>query len=281
MQKSPNNNLREILSRHDFTPKKKLGQHFMIDRASIERIVRAGELSRNDVVLEIGTGTGILTKELSDRAKKVISIEYDKILFEITKDILRNHKNIDLIRDDFLRLDLKAVLRKEKNYKVIANLPYYITAPIITKLLETKPMFSLAVLTVQKEVAERIVAGPGGKDYGPLSIYAQYHLEASIDSLIPKSAFFPHPAVSSAILILKPRKTPPAKVANEDVFFKLFHAAFEHRRKTLRNAILLSHKFVISKEKLDKALSQSGIDGERRGETLSIEEFAKLANELS
>ncbi len=210
-----------------------------------------------------------------------MSIEYDKVLFEIARDILKGHKNIELIREDFLKLDLRKVLKKHKNYKVIANLPYYITAPIITKLIETKPVFSLAVLTVQREVGERMVASPGSKEYGTLSIYVQYYLDVEINSYISKSGFLPHPAVSSSILVMKPRTKPPVEVKNEKVLFHLVHAAFEHRRKTLRNAILLSHKFKISKEELENALSAAGIDGERRGETLSVEEFAKLANILS
>ena len=275
---------REILSKHRFIPKKKLGQHFMIDPMTLDRIIKVSSISKEDLVIEIGTGTGILTETLAENSGFVISIEYDKILIEIAKDILKEYKNIELVRDDFLKFDIKKALKKYpkfKSYKVIANLPYYITAPIISKLIETKPCFSLATLTVQREVGDRMIAEPGSKSYGSFSIYVQYYFEVKIASYIPKSAFIPHPAVSSAIIILKPRKIPPVKVKNEKTFFDIVHAAFEHRRKTLRNAILISGKFKFPRDKLDKALSKAGIDGERRGETLNMEEFAKISNFLS
>jgi len=269
---------RAILSRHGFTPKKKLGQNFIIDQASLDRIVSAGALTKDDTVLEIGTGLGSLTRELSKRAGRVISVEYDKVLFRIAAEELRGCGNVELVRDDFLRLDLKKL--KLKNYKAVANLPYYITAPIITRLIEAKPRFELAVVTVQREVGERIAASPGGKEYGTLSVYVQHSIDVKISCHIPKSAFFPHPAVSSSVLVLAPRKTQAVRVKSEKTFHSLFHAAFEHRRKTLRNSILVSHKLNISKERLDRALKRCGIDGERRGETLSIDEFARLSNAL-
>jgi 16S rRNA (adenine1518-N6/adenine1519-N6)-dimethyltransferase len=275
---------REVLFRHRFTPKKKLGQNFIIDAASLERMIAAGDIKKNDLVIEIGTGLGTLTNELAKRSDRVVSIEYDKILFEIAKENLQGHKNIELIRDDFLKLDLEKLLKKEKGlkpYKVIANLPYYITAPIMTKLIETVPIFSLAVLTVQKEVGERITAVPGTREYGTLSIYVQNYIDVTIDSHIPRSAFYPHPTVSSSILVLKPRSEPLARVKNEKLFFRVVHAAFEHRRKTLRNSIIISRRSNISKERLDCALELSGMDGGRRGETLSIGEFAMLANALA
>lgn len=274
----------ELLSRHHFTPKKKLGQNFMIDPGTVDRIIVAAFLSSNDLVLEIGTGTGILTKRLAENAGFVISVEYDKVLIEIAREELKEHTNIELIREDFLKLNIPKTLKKYpkfKSYKIVANLPYYITAPIISKIIETKPGCSLAVLTVQAEVAERMIAGAGTEEYGSFSIYVQYHFEPQIVSFIPKSAFIPHPAVKSAIIALKPRETPPVKVKNEKMFFDIFHSAFEHRRKTLRNAILISHKLNITKEQLDKALKDAGIDGGRRGETLSIEEFACLSDFLT
>jgi 16S rRNA (adenine1518-N6/adenine1519-N6)-dimethyltransferase len=275
---------RRLLAKHDFTPKKKLGQNFIIDKAALDRIISAGELTEKDLVIEIGTGLGTLTKELAGNAGKVISIEYDKILYEIAKDNLKGHNNVELIRDDFLKIDLRKLIKEQKefkNYKVIANLPYYITAPIITKLIEAKPAFSLAVLTVQREVGERMVAGPGSKKFGSLSLFIQYHSDVEINSDINKSGFLPHPAVSSSIIVMRPKIKPPVEVKNEKLLFDAIHAAFEHRRKTLRNAILLSHKFDISKEKLDEALHEAGIDGNRRGETLAIEEFATLADTLA
>ena len=255
----------------------------MIDKASVDRIVEAAELSGDDLVLEIGTGLGTLTKEIAERAGRVISVEYDKILFEIAGDILKGHANLELVREDFLKLDLQKILKKNKSfkaYKVVGNLPYYITAPIITKLIETHPKFSLAVFTVQREVGERLIASAGSKDYGTLSIYVQYHCDISISSHIPRSAFYPHPKVSSSVIVMKPRTKPAVEVKDEELFFKLVHAAFGHRRKTLRNSLLLSEKLNRSKEEIDAALERSGINGERRGETLSLEEYAKLSNSL-
>ena len=272
---------KELLARYNFPPKKKLGQNFIIDQESVDRIVDAAKLSKEDLVIEIGTGLGTLTKALAKKAAKVISIEYDKLLFEMDKDILKDLTNIELIRDDFLMLGMDKLLEGVKDYKVVGNLPYYITAPIITKLIETRPMFSRAVITVQKEVAERLTAKPGTREYGTLSIFAQYHLMVSVVSFIAKTSFLPRPHVSSAVVLLEPRLLPRVKVKDEGLFFKLIHASFEHRRKTLRNSILMSKKFDITKEKLEQALSKAGIDGERRGETLSIEEFAKISSLLS
>ncbi len=276
--------LRKTLLKYNFIPKIKLGQHFMIDPATLDRIIQAGELSKNDLVIEIGTGTGILTEKIAEAAGQVISVEYDKILIEIARDLLKGYKNVELIREDFLKLDLKKITKKYpefKSYKIVANLPYYITAPIVTKIIETKPGCSLAVLTVQAEVADRMIAKAGPKEYGSFSIYVQYHFDPHIVSFIPKSAFIPHPAVKSAIVMLRPRNAPPVKVKNERMFFDIVHAAFEHRRKTLRNAILISKKFKLSSEKLDLALEKAGIDGGRRGETLSLKEFSLIADSLN
>lgn len=272
---------KEILHKYDFIPKKKLGQNFIIDRASLDRIVEALAISDADCIIEIGTGLGSLTRELGKLSFRVISVEYDKVLFEIAKGLLKDLKNVELVREDFLKVDIGKLLKRCKAYKIAGNLPYYITSPIIEKLVNARPKFSLAVLTMQKEVAERIVARPGTKDYGSLSIFTQYHFEAEIKSLIPKSAFLPHPTVSSAIVVLKPRENPSVAVLNEKLFFDLVHAAFEHRRKTVRNAILISHKIKISEEALDRAFLKIELDGVRRGETLSMDEFAKLSNCLS
>lgn len=272
---------RGLLAKYNFPPKKKLGQNFIIDKASVDRIVLALRLSEDDCVLEIGTGLGTLTKELARIAKRVFSVEYDKLLFEIVKEVLKEQKNIELIREDFLRLDVKKLLKKCGHYKIAGNLPYYITSPIIEKLVEVRPRFELAALTMQKEVADRIAARAGTKEYGSLSIYVQYHFAVEIKSLIPNSAFFPHPSISSALITLTPRENPPVSVLNEQIFFDIVHAAFGHRRKILRNAILLSRKLSATEEDLDRAFLKAEISGVRRGETLSLDEFAKLANALS
>ncbi|MCX5726631.1 MAG: 16S rRNA (adenine(1518)-N(6)/adenine(1519)-N(6))-dimethyltransferase RsmA [Candidatus Saganbacteria bacterium] len=268
---------RELLKIYSFPPKKKLGQHFLIDTGVLDRLLEAADLKKNDLVIEIGTGLGTVTKELAERSGTVVSIEYDKILFQIAGEYLGSAENIELIRDDILEVNLSRTIKKykkNKNLKIVGNLPYYISAPIISKLIELKPKPDLIVLTLQKEVAERIVAKPGTKEYGSFSIFVQFYAEPEIHSYAPKSAFYPQPQVSSAIIILKPRTEPIAKVKNEKLFFNIVRAAFGQRRKMLRAAL--------KKIKgISQVLAEVGIDEKRRGETLSIEEFTLVENALS
>lgn len=245
----------------------------MVDPASLNRIIDAADISKEDTVIEIGTGSGILTKEISKKANKVISFEIDKRIFEVAKEYLRGIDNIDLRNEDFLRADLKDVSKA----KVVANVPYYITTPIIERIFENKALFSTVTLTVQREFAERMAARSGTKQYGSFTIFVNYHTEPKIAFYIPRSAFLPQPDVGSAVICMDIRKKPKVTVKDEKIFFEMVRAAFGQRRKTLRNALL--SKF--DSELVDKALSGSGIDGKRRGETLSIEEFGMLANEVS
>lgn len=282
-----------LLNKHHIHLKKSLGQNLLIDQASLERITSAAQLTKDDVVIEIGTGTGILTKELAKTAKKVITFEIDKKIIEVAKDYLIDCDNVEIKNEDFIKVDMGSVIpakagissiypgmpafagmtaqTSSQTIKVVANVPYYVTTPIIEKILESK-RFSSAVLTVQREFAERMAAKLGTKDYGSFTIFMNFYTEPEIISYIPRSSFLPQPDVGSAIISLKIRKTPPVDVKNEEAFFKAVRAAFGQRRKTLRNA--LSSVFDI--KEIDSALKKAGIDPKRRGETLSIREFASI-----
>ena len=267
---------RKLLKKHAFQPKKKLGQHFLTDPGVLNRLLEAANPRKTDLVIEIGTGLGIVTKILASGSGALVSIEYDKILFQIANEYLKSVRNIELIRDDILRLNFSGILKRYqnfKNFKIVANLPYYISTPIIAKLIELRPKPDLIVLTVQREVAERIVAKPGTKDYGSFTIFVQYYTEPKIHSYAPKSAFYPQPLVGSAIIVLKPRTIPQVKVGDEKLFFDIVHAAFQQRRKMLRVAL---KKF----KGISEILSKLGIDEKRRGETLSIKEFARITQEF-
>lgn len=249
----------------------------MVDKNIAQKVVNTAELSLNDVVVEIGTGTGILTKEIAMKVKKVISFEIDKKIIIAAKEYLEGFNNVEIINGDFLKYNLNTILQKYgmHNLKAVANLPYYITSPIIEKIFTSK-LFSSAVLTVQKEFAQRITAKPGTKNYGSFTIFANYYSEPLIISKVSKSSFLPKPKVDSAIVLLNIKKTPKVHVKNEETFFNIVRAAFGQRRKTLRNA--LSSKFDL--KKIDAALSISNIDPMRRGETLAIEEFADITNKF-
>lgn len=252
---------KELLTRHQIHPQKKLGQNFLIDPAVLDRILSAANLKKNDVVLEIGTGLGTLTKVLAEKVKKVITVEVDPQLLQITINYLKDYKNIKYINQSILEYKIP-----ESVTKVVANLPYYITTPIISKLLKEAKM-NLIVLTIQAELAERIVAKPGGKDYGSFSVFVQAQAEAKVYSYIQKSAFIPQPEVTSAVLTLKPYKKILYKIN-----FDLVRSAFNQRRKTLKNALKKS-KFKVDFMKI-------GIDPERRAETLNLREWAKLTSTI-
>lgn len=282
-----------LLLNHNFRLKKSLGQNLLIDPASLRRIIEAAKITKKDTVLEIGTGSGILTKELAKNAGHVISYEIDKRIFEVAKEYLYGIDNIDLRNEDFLKATLtpgpspngRGVTQSDM-VRVVANVPYYITTPIIEKIIMTNRhdyvkacgrtpqpiLISSAILTVQREFAERMAAKPGTKDYGSFTVFVNYHTEPKMLFNIPSSAFLPQPDVGSAVIFMDIRKKPKVDVKDEKIFFEIVRAAFGQRRKTLRNA--LSAKF--EPEIIDNALSKSGIDGKRRGETLTIEEFAIL-----
>jgi 16S rRNA (adenine1518-N6/adenine1519-N6)-dimethyltransferase len=256
---------KELLAAYGRYPRKKLGQHFLVDPGVLKRIINAGELSKDDLVIEIGSGLGVVTSELAKHVYHLIAIEIDSELLRISKEVLKTFDNISFVPNDILKTDLKELIMGRR-YKIIGNLPYYITAPIVEKILVTDEKPELAVLMVQKEVAERMAASPGSKKYGSFSIFVQYYAEVAINSFVSKSSFYPWPEVGSAVIVLKPYKTPKYKVKDEKRFFDIVHAAFQQRRKKIRNPLK------------EYNLEDAGIDLNRRAETLSIEEFAQLSN---
>jgi 16S rRNA (adenine1518-N6/adenine1519-N6)-dimethyltransferase len=264
--------IKDILRKFDIRLNKDLGQHFMTDNDAIHRMIEAGAVSRDDIVLEIGTGIGTLTMPLAKKAGFVVTVEIDKKLIPAAKEYLKELDNVEIINEDILKLDISKALKKHPGFrsaKVIANLPYCISTPVISMLLEGKAKFDLMILTLQKEVAQRIVSPPGCKEYGAFSIFVNYYAKPEIVSYIPNTSFIPRPEVGSAVLKLDVLDKPSVKVKDEKLFFKVVRAAFNQRRKMLKNALEAAHI---------KWPDNCGIDGRRRGETLSIAEFAKLAD---
>lgn len=278
-----NKPVRRILREYGVRLKKRLGQNFLHDKETLSTIVKAAHLSKDDLVIEIGAGIGILTQRLAPLAEKVVAIELDNRLGAILRDRLANLNNVKVIQADILKVDVERVVDIQSRavaIKVVANLPYYITTPIIMHLLKQKSIIRLLVIMVQKEVAERIVAKPGTKQYGALSIACQYHCEVELIAGVPKRAFFPQPKVDSALIRMTVLKKPKVEVEDEDFFFSLVRGSFGQRRKMLENALLGSNNLGLGREKLRPLLKQAGIDGRRRAEALSIEEFAQLSNVL-
>lgn len=271
------------MSRHGFKISKSLGQNFLIDGNILERIIKIAGITKEDCIIEIGPGIGNLTQYIAEAAKFVVAVEIDKALIPILKDTLRDYSNIEIINEDILKIDLHKLIGdrfQNQKIKVVANLPYYVTTPIIMKFLEERvPIESLTVM-VQKEVARRIQAEPGTKDYGSLSIAAQYYSEPNILLNVPPSVFIPQPNVESAVIKLEILKEPKVDVEKEDLFFALIRDAFGKRRKTILNA-LNTGNLKLDKNLLKGILYESNIDENRRGETLSIEEYALLSNNLA
>lgn len=260
-------------------PKKHLGQNFLYDPSILRRIVEAAEISSDDTVVEIGPGHGRLTALLAGKARKVIAIELDRELYEKLREDTTEYENIELVSGNALRYAYEDL----PEFKVVANIPYYITTPIIFRLIESRKNLKSMTLTIQKEVANRIAARPDTKDYGVLSIMVQYYAVPELKFIIPKGAFRPVPKVDSAVIHLKIRKSPPVSIKDEKFFFRVVKTAFTQRRKTLANAlksIMLPHVPPLSKGGIKEILVHAGIDPQRRPGTLSIEEFARLADVL-
>jgi 16S rRNA (adenine1518-N6/adenine1519-N6)-dimethyltransferase len=252
-------------------PKKHLGQNFLYDPSILSRIISAADLSAGDTVVEIGPGPGQLTRLLAEQARRLIAIELDPALYERLKGDFIAYRNVEIVHGDVLRFPFETL----EAFKVVANIPYYITTPIIFRLLDAKQNLRSMTLTIQKEVAERIVARPGGKDYGVLSIMVQFHVEPELKFIIPKEAFRPMPKVDSAVIHMKIRKEPAVTVRSAAVFSRVVKTSFSHRRKTLLNSLKSFGKDI------KEILSGAGIDPRRRPETLSIEEFARISDSLT
>lgn len=271
-----------LINKYKISANKNLGQNFLINEQVIEAIMNSAKITKDDMVIEIGPGLGSLTKQLLDKANKVIAIELDKKMIEILKDRFLLYDNFLLINQDILKMDLHELIKNENikkcNVKIVANLPYYITTPIIMKLLEDNlPIQSITVM-VQKEVADRLTAIPGEKDTGAITYCVYYYSEATEIMLVPNSSFIPQPQVDSEVIKLNIRENKPVQLTSEAMFFKVIKAGFMQRRKTLLNA--LANAGVTSKENIKKILSDLNIDENIRGEKLSIEQFAQIANTL-
>ncbi|MBB5325856.1 16S rRNA (adenine1518-N6/adenine1519-N6)-dimethyltransferase [Anoxybacillus tepidamans] len=276
---------REILEKYGFSFKKSLGQNFLIDTNILRRIVDFAELSNDTGVIEIGPGIGALTEQLARRAKKVVAFEIDQRLLPILADTLSPYANVRIIHQDVLKADIQRVIDKElpevSDIMVVANLPYYVTTPIIMKLLEDHLPIRGIVVMLQKEVADRISAQPGTKDYGSLSIAIQYYTEAETVMTVPRTVFMPQPNVDSAVIRLTKREKPAADVVDESFFFQVVRASFSQRRKTILNNLtsqLPNGKQ--RKETIERVLAELQLDPRRRGETLTLAEFAALSNRL-
>ncbi len=273
---------RAIINKYGLRMHKALGQNFLIEPKFIKKIVEAAEIEEHQAVIEIGPGIGALTESLAEKAAEVIALELDRSLIDVLNDIFRDKTNVHVVYGDALKVDFDQLVEEKLGkeampYKVVANLPYYITTPIIMRLLEGGFHFSSLVLMVQKEVARRMSALPGTKEYGALSIGVQYYCKPQFITTVPPTVFYPQPEVDSAVIRLDKREHPAVDVIDEKVFFNLVKASFGQRRKTLLNA-LSSSAYRLKKEEWQQLLEGSRLDPKRRGETLSLEEFAALAN---
>lgn len=276
------NKTKAILAKYRFSFKKSLGQNFIIDANILKKIISATNINKSAGVIEIGPGIGSLTEQLAIHANKVVAYEIDQRLVPILADTLSAYNNVEVVNEDFLSVDLNTEINnrfaKDLHMHIIANLPYYITTPILMSVLEQKTRIETITVMLQKEVAERMAAKPSTKAYGSLSIAVQYYSETELVSDVPKTVFMPQPNVISSVLKLTIRKEPLAMVKDEKRFFELVRASFKHRRKTLRNNLVSHFEGVFDKETINRCFAESQIDGTRRGESLSIEEFALLAN---
>ena len=263
-----------ICKRFDIKMSKKLGQNFLIKRGIVDEIVHAAELAPGEPVLEVGPGIGTLTQGLAQSGADVTAIELDRRLLEVLDTTLASYDNVRIIHGDVLKLDVPSIMN-HKPFKVVANLPYYITTPIIMSLLESKLPIERLVVMVQKEVALRMVAKPGTKDYGALSVAVQYYTEPDIVLDVPPKSFLPAPAVTSSVIRCVLRDKPPVDVIDEKLFFRVVKAGFAQRRKTFANTMKTTG---LSKDRIEELLAKANIDGQRRGETFTLQEFADVAN---
>lgn len=274
---NPGNTL-ELVRKNDFQFKKRYGQNFLVDRKVLSRIIEGAEIDKNDQVLEIGPGIGTLTAELCRASGSVKAVEIDRELIPILKQELSDYDNIDIINADIMELDLCGLFKG--SYKVVANLPYYITTPIIMKLFESGADISSVTVMVQREVADRMQAKPGGKDYGVLTLSVSYFAEARIIANVPPNCFVPRPEVSSAVISLRRHERPPVQPKDPEFMFSVIRAAFAQRRKTLVNALSNASALGVTKEAAASAIESLGLDARIRGERLSLLQFAELSDRL-
>lgn len=276
------NKTKEILQKYGFSFKKSLGQNFLVDSNILKRIIEHAAIDKTSGVIEVGPGIGSLTEQLAIHANKVVAYEIDQRLVPILGDTLSAYDNVKVIHQDILDVNLTETIAanfpEDLHVHIVANLPYYITTPILMRVLEQQTRIETITVMLQKEVAERMAAKPNTKAYGSLSIAVQYYTEAKLVMDVPKTVFMPQPNVISSVLNLTMRKEPLAIVKNEVFFFELVRASFKHRRKTLRNNLVSHFEGVLDKSAINECLLEAEIDGTRRGESLSIEEFALLAN---
>ena len=277
---NPQNTI-EVIQKYEFKFQKKFGQNFLIDTHVLDKIIRAANITKDDMVIEIGPGIGTMTQYLAEAAGKVIAVEIDKNLIPILEETLDGYDNVRVINEDVLKVDLKKIADEEnggKPVKVVANLPYYITTPIIMGLFENHvPLHSITIM-VQKEVADRMRMGPGTKDYGALSLAVQYYAEPYLVANVPPNCFMPRPNVGSAVIKLTVHENPPVVVRDEQLMFRLIRASFNQRRKTLANGLNNSPELHYSKEQIAEAIERLGTSPSVRGEALTLEEFARLAD---
>ena len=272
-----------VLQKYQFNFQKKFGQNFLIDTGILEEIIEAAQITKDDFVLEIGPGIGTMTQYLCEAARAVVAVEIDTNLIPILKDTLAEYNNVDVLNEDILKVNISKLAEEKKNgkpIKVVANLPYYITTPIIMGLFEGNvPVESITVM-VQKEVADRMQTGPGNKDYGALSLAVQYYADPYIVANVPPNCFMPTPKVGSAVIRLTRHAAPPVKVDNEKWMFDIIRASFNQRRKTLANGLSNSDKIDLPKDVITEAIVKLGKGESVRGESLSLEKFAALSNDL-
>lgn len=274
---------REIINKYSFAFQKKFGQNFLIDSNILENIVNAAEITKDDFVLEIGPGIGTMTQYLCEAAGQVVAVEIDKMLIPILKDTLSEYDNVEVINQDVLKVDIKSLVEEKnagKPIKVVANLPYYITTPIIMGLFESGVPIESITIMVQKEVADRMQTGPGSKDYGALSLAVQYYAQARVMLTVSAQCFMPRPNVDSAVIKLTRHKETTVDVKDEKLMFKIIRASFNQRRKTLVNGLKNSPELSFSKEEIVEAIAAIGKPETIRGEALTLEEFAELSNKL-
>ncbi len=274
----------EIIEKYHFSFQKKFGQNFLVDSSILDRIIESAQITKEDCVLEIGPGIGTMTQRLAEEAGAVVAVEIDKNLLPVLEDTLSAYENVTVINADILKLDLNRIVKEHNGgrpVKVVANLPYYITTPIIMALFEKKvPLHSVTIM-VQKEVADRMRVGPGTKDYGALSLAVQYYAKPEIVTKVPAGCFMPKPNVDSAVIRLTRYEKPPVEVEDEAWLFAVIRASFNQRRKTLANGLANAGYLGIGRRQVEEVLSAMGLAAAVRGETLTLEQFAELSNRLA